>query len=403
MHILFLHQNFPAQFGHIARYLIREHGYRCTFVTNRPAGEVEGIRLVHYDPHGGARATTHYCTRTFENAVAHAHGVYEACRRDVTDPPDLVVGHSGFGSTLFLRELYAAPIINYFEYFYHPHGSDLDFRKEFPPAEIDVLRSYCRNAMLLLDMENCQAGYSPTRWQRSQLPSAYRDRIEVIFDGIDTDIWRRYTDLPRQIGDRAIPPDVDIVTYVSRGFESMRGFDVFMQVAKRIYTERANVVFAVVGTDRIAYGGDEKYIKTKSFREHVLSQDDYDQDKFIFTGRLPPPDLARLLSLSDLHVYLTVPFVLSWSLFNALACGCRVVASKVGPVEELITHGETGLLADFFDVDGLTDHCLKILGDPAGHAHLGEAGMKLIEENYTLEKTLPQLLRLYERVLAEND
>jgi len=399
MHILFVHQNFPAQFGHIARALVREQGYECTFVTNKPAMMVDGIRVLRYDPRGGATERNHYCTRTFENAVAHAHGVYEACRQQPGLRPDLIVGHSGFGSTLFLRELFDCPVVNYFEYFYRAHHSDLDFRPEFPPQQIDRLRSYCRNAMLLLDLENCSLGYSPTRWQRSLLPEQYHNKVEVIFDGVDRTIWHRYEDVPRQLGQRSVGPNTRIVSYVSRGFEAMRGFDIFMRVAKRIYSEYSDVVFVVVGEDRIAYGGDTKHIQEKTFREHVLAQDDYDLSKFIFPGRLAPQNLAQLLSVADLHIYLTVPFVLSWSLFDALSCGATVVASKTAPVCELVTHEQTGLLADFYDVDGLTTQALRVLRDPAGHRPLGEAGMQLIEDQYDLKKMLPQMLDLYQRAM----
>ena len=142
MHVLFVHQNFPAQFGHIARHLIRTRGWTCTFVSKTPGGEVDGIRKIAYTTAGGARETTHYCSRTFENAIWHAHGVYEACKAHPDLRPDLIVGHSGFGSTLFLPELYPdVPIVNYFEYYYHPHQSDMDFRPEFPPDELDYLRT----------------------------------------------------------------------------------------------------------------------------------------------------------------------------------------------------------------------------------------------------------------------
>ncbi|MBI3461796.1 MAG: glycosyltransferase [Planctomycetes bacterium] len=398
MHVLFIHQNFPAQFGHIARYLVRDHGVRCTFVSRRPEGVVEGVRLIHYEPKGGATRHTHYCTRTFENAVAHCHGVYEACRRHPEMQPDLVVGHSGFGSTLFLRELYDCPIINYFEYFYRPRGSDLDYRPEFAPKELDILRSYCRNAMLLLDLQNCNAGYCPTQWQRSLLPAAFADKLEAIFDGVDTEVWHRHEGLPRQVAGRAIDPGTRIVTYVSRGLEAMRGFDIFMKVAKRIYQQMPNVVFVVVGSDRVAYGGDLKYVAEKSFREHVLKSDEYILSKFVFTGLVPPQQLAKLLSLSDLHIYLTVPFVLSWSLLDALACGCTVVASATPPVLELIRHEENGLLADFYDVEGLAGLCLRVLHDPEGHRRLGEAGVARIREKYALARTLPQMLEFYRRV-----
>ncbi|RUL87848.1 glycosyltransferase [Tautonia sociabilis] len=398
MHVLFVHQNFPAQFGHVARYLIRAHGVRCTFVSEKPAGMVEGIRRIRYAPKLKATPDTLYLTRGFENGVGHALGVYNACKSQLKEPPDLIVGHSGFGSTLFLRELYDCPIINYFEYFYRPKNSDLDFRPEFPIAEIDRLRIYPRNAMFLLDLENCDAGYSPTRWQHSTLPRAYSDKVEVIFDGVETSVWRKHEGVPRAIGDRKIGPNTRIITYVSRGFESMRGFDIFMKVAKRIYRSRPDVLFLVVGADRVAYGGDLKYIQEQSFLKHVLKQDDYDLSKFVFTGLLPPQQLARLLSISDLHLYLTVPFVLSWSLFNALACGCSVVASDTDPVREVIQHGENGLLAPFYDVEGMAELGLRVLEDPEAHRALGREGMRRIDSEYALDKTLPRMLDLYRKV-----
>ncbi|AMV38240.1 glycosyltransferase [Planctomyces sp. SH-PL62] len=400
MHVLFVHQNRPAQFGHVARRLVRDHGFRCTFLSQRPSGVDQGVEMIQYHLKGGATNHNHYCTRSFENAVGHAHAVYEACKAAADLRPDLIVGHSGFGSTLFLRELWDAPIVNYFEYYYRPHGSDLDFRPDAPPAELDVLRSHCRNAMILLDLQNCAAGYSPTRWQRSLFPAEYQGKIRAIFDGVDLDLWRRRDGLPRAINGRAVPPGTRIVTYVSRGFESMRGFDVFMKVARRVYLERPDVLFVVVGSDRVAYGGDMRRIQAKTFRQHVLEQDDYDMSKFVFTGTMPSDDLARTLSMGDAHVYLTVPFVLSWSLFNAMACGAVVVGSDTGPVRELVRHEETGLLADFFDVDGLARQVLRVLDDPAGHRRLGEAARRRIEEEYSLDRILPQLLDLYDATLG---
>jgi len=401
MHILFVHQNFPAQFGHIARHLVRTKGWECTFVSKTAPGAVDGIRKVEYKTAGGARETTHYCGRTFENGVWHAHGVYEACKAARDLKPDLIVGHSGFGSTLFLPELYPkAPVVNYFEYYYRPHDSDMDFRPEFPARELDFLRSRARNAMILLDLDNCRLGYSPTRFQQSLFPAEYRPKIEVVFDGIETDVFRRRTGIPRRVGGVDVPPTTRIVTYVSRGFESMRGFDVFMRAAKRIYERHPNVLFVVVGSDRICYGGDEKHIRHKTFREHVLSQDVYDPSKFIFTGMVPVDTLVDLLSLSDLHIYLTVPFVLSWSLMNALACGCTVLASDTAPVREMVEDGRNGLLVDFFDAEGFAERAVDVLSDPAAYRPLGEAAAALIRETYALDVTLPKLVRLFETALS---
>jgi glycosyltransferase involved in cell wall biosynthesis len=403
MHVLFVHQNFPAQFGHIGRHLVKERGWTCTFVSETQPGEVAGIRKIQYKTGGGARASTHYCSRTFENSVWHSHAIYEACKVHPEIRPDLIVGHSGLGSTLFLAELYpTVPVVNYFEYYYHAHQSDMDFRPEYVPTEIDFLRARARNAMLLLDLVNCRSGYSPTHFQRSLFPAELRHKIAVIFDGIETDVFRRRTNIPRRVGDRDIRPTTRIVTYVSRGFESMRGFDIFMKTAKRIYERNPDVIFIVVGSDRICYGGDEKHIQHKTFREHVLAQDEYDLSKFVFTGMVPPSTLVDILSLSDLHIYLTVPFVLSWSVLNALACGCTVLASDTEPVREVIRDESNGLLADFFDIDGLAEKAVAVLSDPPAYRALGERGLAMVHERYALAVTLPKLITWFERSLAGN-
>jgi glycosyltransferase involved in cell wall biosynthesis len=403
MRVLFIHQNFPAQFGHIARHLIKQRGWEIAFVSETHPGIVAGIRKIQYKSVGGARESTHYCSRTFENAIAHAHGIFEACKAHPDLKPDLIVGHSGFGSTLFLPELFpGAPVVNYFEYYYHPHGSDMDFRPEFQPAEIDFLRARARNAMVLLDLVNCRSGYSPTHFQRELFPAELRHKIAVIFDGIETDVFRRRVDVRRRVADRDIEPSTRIVTYVSRGFESMRGFDIFMRAAKRVYQQFPDVIFVVVGSDRICYGGDEKHIQHKTFREHVLAQDEYDLSKFMFTGMVPVNTLVDILSLSDLHVYLTVPFVLSWSLLNALACGCTVLASDTAPVREVIRDRSNGLLVDFFDVDSLSEKAVAVLKDPEAYRRLGQCGIQLINERYGLDVTLPKLIQWFERSLAGN-
>jgi glycosyltransferase involved in cell wall biosynthesis len=406
LHVLFVHKNFPAQFGHVARYLIERHGYRCTFVSELPDATIDGIRRIGYKTKGLATAQTHYCSRTFENYVWHSHAVYETLKAHPDVKPDLVVGHSGFGSTVFLRDLYECPIINYFEWYYRAVGSDMDFRTEFPISELNKLRARTRNAMLLLDLQTCTLGYSPTNWQRTRFPREYQNKLSTIFDGIDVTLWRRNelaAGQPRVVAGRTIPPESRIVTYVARGFESMRGFDIFMRVAKRIYQERHDVIFVCVGSDRVCYGGDTNHIEEASFRHHVLAQDKYDLDRFIFTGQVLPAELARIFSLSDLHIYLTVPFVLSWSMMNALACGCTVLASATPPVLEMIEHEQNGLVADFYDVDRFVKLALDVLNDPAAYRRLGDAGAAMISERYSVEVCLPKMLELYQRAGTVHD
>jgi glycosyltransferase involved in cell wall biosynthesis len=396
MHILFIHQNHPAQFGHVAAYLVRQHGHRCTFVTEKRAGLVDGVECVPYQLRGGATERTHFCSRSFENAVWHSHAVHDALEKRPDLRPDLVVAHSGFFSSVFLRELYDCPIVNYFEYFYRTKGSDMDFRPDFPVKPLSRLRARARNATLLLDLENCDLGYSPTRWQRDRLPGIFHDKVRVVFDGIDTNLWRPQPGLPRRVGDRTFPGDVKIVTYVARGMESMRGFDLFMRVANVLCRRRRDVVFVVVGQDRVCYGGDQEVTGQKTFKEWVLGREQYDLSRFVFTGLLPTAELAKLFALTDLHLYWTVPFVLSWSLMDALACGATVLASDTAPVREMIEPGRNGLLADFFDVDGWAAAAGRVLDAPQDFRHLGAAGAAMIRERYSLEVCLPQMVQLYQ-------
>src|SRR5262245_3612743 len=266
MHVLFVHQNYPAQFGHVARRMAQIPGVSCSFISELPPGVEGKVERIQYRIAGGATKQTHFFSRTFENSVWHAHAVYEALKSRPDIRPDLIVGHSGFGSTIFLRELYDAPIINYFEYFYHTKNSDMDFRPDFPATELSLLRARARNAMLLLDLENCDRGYCPTNWQRGRLPAAYRDKVSVIFDGIDTTLWRPRPDAARHIGPISIPEGVKIVTYATRGMESMRGFDIFMRFAKLLGDQRSDVQFVIAGQDRVCYGGDQAVTGKKSFK-----------------------------------------------------------------------------------------------------------------------------------------
>ena len=401
MHILFVHQNYPAQFGHIAAHLAAQPGYRCSFVSSKPGESAHGVERIQYQTRGGATERSHYCSRTFENQVWNSAGLFEALHDRPDLKPDLIVGHTGFVSTLYLRELYDCPIINYFELFYHLKDSDVDFRSDLPTSPVrDRLRARTRNAMLLLDLENCDAGYSPTKWQHSRLPEEFQSKVRVIFDGIDTEFWKPFEVGDRRLGSWTIPADKKVITYVSRGMESLRGFDIFMKFAARICELRSDVIFLVAGEDRVAYGGDGRFTGDKTFKQWVLANGEYDLERIRFLGRIPPSELVRLFSLSDLHVYLTAPFVLSWSLMDALSSSATILASNTPPVREMIRHGENGLLCDFFDVDRMVEQATEVLDAPSEFGKLGPAGREMIVESYSMQVCLPQMQAMYDQVVG---
>jgi glycosyltransferase involved in cell wall biosynthesis len=416
MHVLYVHQNYPAQFRYVARHLAKT-GRRCTFVSRgEDSLTAEGIERIGYEPAGAASRRAHYCARGFENRIWHCDAVYRALKARPDIKPDLIVGHSGFGTTLLLPELYpGVPILNYFEYYFRPRDPNTDwgFRKDLRDlgwslSESAYLRNRARNAMILLDLQGCDAAYAPTAFQRSVFPAEYQPKMQVVFDGVDRTLYHGHAERFRpapgggvrrrlRIGKRDIPPGTRVVTYVSRGFEAIRGFDIFMRAARRIAELYPDVVFVIVGDDKVEYGHDRRHIDGHPcLRQWLLEREEFDLSRFLFAGRLPQRALAQLLATTDLHIYLTVPYILSWSLMDAMSCGAVILGSSTGPVMEMIHDGRNGLLADFFDVEGIARRAVEVLRDPAAFRPLGRAAERTIEEMYSVEAVVPQMLRMYE-------
>ena len=210
-------------------------------------------------------------------------------------------------------------------------------------------------------------------------------------------------DLPRVINGVAIPEGKRVITYATRGMESMRGFDIFMRAAKKICDRRDDVIFLIAGQDRICYGGDSKFTGGKTFKEWVFSQDNYDESRFVFLGLIPPLELAKLFNLTDVHFYLTVPFVLSWSLLNAMACGATILASDTAPVREMIRQGENGILCDFFDTEAFAEYAIQLLDRRDEYRVLGQTAAREIARGYSVDVCLPQMVRLYEETVNRRD
>ncbi len=409
MELLFVHQAFPAQFGRLALELTRRYGWRCTFLIQHlskcPSPDrdmLEQLRLIAVPRPTGGRTPPRW-TESLGEYLALSARVFEAARARPELRPDLVVTHCGLGPGLFLPDLYSCPLVNYCEYYLAARGRDLTYRVDLPPVEHALFYPRCVNAATLLGLTAEPSGYAPTHWQKNSFPERFQSKIEVHFDGLDTDLYRPRSprpDLAELLGGNALSPDTRLVTYVARGLESIRGFDLFLRVAGRIACERPDTVFAVVGGDENYYGWDQQFAAPGTFRQWAMSRCDPGPARLVFLGQIEPEPLAHVLARSDLHLYLSVPFVASWSLFNALACGVVVLASDVEPVREAVEPGITGLVEPLFDVDRLTETALRVLKDPGTYRPLGEAARQLVLERYSLDVAVPALKAYFERRAA---
>jgi glycosyltransferase involved in cell wall biosynthesis len=408
VNVLFIHDAFPAQFGRLGLELTRQYGWRATFLVQSlsscptPSREMldtlEILRVPMAAEHRSSDGVP--WPQIYGHYLDQCQTVYDALRARPDLRPDLVVAHGGRGApTIFLRELLDCPIINYCEYYFATHRRDISYRIDLPPAEPASFFPRCINAPTLVTLADCDAGYSATQWQKQSFPARFHPKIDVYFDGIETELYHPGPE-PRTLGDVSIPRDTRVVTFVSRGLESIRGFDIFMKVADRIARTRTDVLFVVVGGEEIHYGWDKLHTGSPSFKQWVLEHGDYDLSRFLFLGRVLPEQLARILRISDLHLYLTAPFVLSWSLLNAMATGCVILASDVPPVREVLEPGINALVEPLFDVDRLCETALSVLADPPAFASLGSAARATVAESYSLEVCIPPLARFFDRVAS---
>ena len=311
--------------------------------------------------------------------------------------PDVVIGHCGWGEVLFIKDVWpSVPLLGYFEFFYRKFGSDLDFDPEFPPASDDPMRIRVRNTINLLSLDAADWGQTPTNWQRDQYPPIHRDRISVIHEGIDTDAIR--PDATARLwlrGGVSFAPGDEVVTYSARNLEPYRGFHVFMRALSKVLERRPDARVIIVGSDGVSYG--RRPDQAANWREYMLNELDgrLDLRRIHFVGWLPYQQYLAVLQLSSVHIYLTYPFVLSWSLLEAMAAGCVVIGSRTPPVEEAINGIDNGYLIDFFDVEGLADRICSVLGNPAASAAMRAQARNHVVAQYDLKTVcLPSHLAL---------
>ena len=410
MNILFIHQNFPGQFKFLAPALVSQgHTVRAMTMQATEAKTWEGVELIRYGANRGTTPNIHPWVSDFETKTIRGEACFRAALKLKAEGvnPDVIIAHHGWGESLFLKDVWPhAKLGIYCEFFYHPQGADVGFDPEFPAKdEGDICRLRLKNLNNLLHFEVADTGISPTHWQASTFPEPFRSKITVVHDGIDTEAVapnpQTNLTLKKSSGEAiGLTRADEVITFVNRNLEPYRGYHTFMRALPAILRRRPHAKILIIGADDVSYGARPdaaKYGNKKwkdIFIEEVRPQiSDADWARVHFLGSVPYQHFIPLLQVSTVHVYLTYPFVLSWSLLEAMSAGCAIVTSDTQPLREAITHDVTGRRVSYFDAAALAEEVCGLLDDPAARARLGAAARLFAQENYDLKTVcLPKQL-----------
>jgi glycosyltransferase involved in cell wall biosynthesis len=330
---------------------------------------MEGVRKLVYQVQIPIQPNCHPYSADYDIAVRTGFAVAQVCQtlEQQRIIPDFITGHCGWGETLFIKDVFPnTPLLSYFEFYYHFSHVDVNFDSEYPTDTREAFRLRSRNAVALLSFDSTDWGNSPTHWQRNLHPPELRSRITTIHEGVDTDIAKPDPTAWVRVGpdDRVLTCGDEVITYVSRNLEPYRGFHVFMRAAAKILQRRPKAQIVIVGGDEVSYG--QAHPSGDNFRT-VMQRElgpDFAADRVHFLGQIPYDTYLSVLQISSAHVYLTYPFVLSWSFIEAMACGCAIIGSDTPPVLEVLKDGKNGLTVDFFSPSDVADRVDAILDHP---------------------------------------
>lgn len=400
INILFVHQNFPGQYLHLARHLGATGEHRVVFITQRTDADLPGVQKIVYKPARPVTRDVHHYVRETEAGVLNAQNVARVALdlKRSGFVPDVMLAHNGWGELWYLKEVFPrVPLIGYFEFFYRLHGADVGFEPG-PPLIFDTgPRIRTKNLGNLLALNAVDYGQCPTHWQKSLYPKEYLSKLHIVHEGIDTQLVAPDRSATFKIPqtDIALTGEDEVVTYVARNLEPYRGFPSFMRSLPAILAQRPKAQVLVVGGDGVSYG--PKPPKGTTFRALLLKElgCGIDLTRVHFLGRIPYSSYVRLLQVSRVHVYLTYPFVLSWSMLEAMSAGCLVVGSSTPPVKEVIRDGRNGLLVDIFSPDAISRWVIEGLANRENFDAIRISARKTIIEHYDLKNIcLPAQLRL---------
>lgn len=403
MKFLFSHRNFPAQFRHILTELSKDSENEIVFLTGTNNNvNIKGVKKVLYTLKRNVPPNCHRYLKQVEEAVIHGQSAAEAAirLRNQGFTPDVIYAHS-WGNSLFLKDIFPnVPQMNYCEWYYNTEGADIGFDGNLPNEDVKAM-TRTKNAWLLSDLVNCDKGICPTQWQKKQFPKEFHDKIVVLHDGIDTDYFKPDKNAVFEIPNSDIVLTVkdEVITYATRGMEPYRGFPQFMEIAAKLLKKRPNLNVLIAGEDRVCYS---TKLKNTTYKKLMLDKYDFDLKRIHFTGGLPYIEYRKLLQISSVHAYLTYPFVLSWSMLEAMSCGCCVVASNTPPVQEVITDNNNGYLVDFYDTDSFMHNINSLLDNPPKTEQIRYNARKTIMDSYNLKSLLPKHIDILKDLALTN-
>lgn len=385
--ILFIHQNYPGQYRRLTHHLLAQPGFRIAAIGQKHAPGMPGVMLANYNYDTPQGKSENPFMRELDNALFNGKGALGALEllKKNGFVPDIVFAHPAWGESIFIKDaLPDVPLIHFCEFFYRYEGADCGFDPEFPLGNSDVetrMRVRQRNALHLLNIDACDLGIAPTRWQKSVFPDEYLPKIRVLHEGIDVEALLPPENPQFTLPDgRVLTPADEVVTYVARNLEPYRGFHIFMRAVEEIQRRRPNCHVLLAGGDEVSYG--RRLPPPETWRERMLKEVKVDPARTHFLGVLPYNQYKSLLHVSSAHVYLTYPFVLSWSMLESMAAGCLLIGSDTAPVREVITDRHNGLLVDFFSHQAIADRVDEVFAHPDRMAAIRRTAREHVAHRY---------------------
>jgi glycosyltransferase involved in cell wall biosynthesis len=407
MRIIFIHQNMPGQYRGLMPYFAANPAHEVIAIGDaehirRNFRQVpQGLKLLGYQMPKIPQLVGHSFLASTEHFVFRgerlAHTLMELKQQGFK--PDVVCSHPGWGESLYIKDVFPdARLINYCEFFYNGKGHDFGFDPEFPERPLEEWGLRTRNAVQLLSLNAMDAGISPMQWQAETYPAEYKNKISVVHEGVDTNrvqpnVHATYTIKANGL---TLTAKDEVITFVSRNLEPYRGFHIFMRALPELLASRPKAHVLIIGGDEVSYG---KKLAQGTYRELALKEvgDKIDASRVHFLGKIPYEDYLCTLQISTAHVYLTYPFVLSWSMLEAMAAGCLIIGSRTPPVEEVIKHEQNGLLVDFFSPQEIVAAVHKVCDSKTRMQGLRTKARQTIIKNFDFETIcLPQHIRLIE-------